>query len=115
MSLDVYLTFEYVADGEVLDTVQSFSANITHNLVPMAQEAGIYQAVWTPEEIGITRAAELIPHLEAGIARMEADPSHYTRYNASNGWGLYENFLPWLKRYLMACRASPESKVEVSR
>ena len=34
----------------------AYSANITHNLGKMAEEAGIYKHLWRPEEIGITKA-----------------------------------------------------------
>lgn len=33
-----------------------YDANITHNLNRMADEAGIYEHVWRPEEIGVTTA-----------------------------------------------------------
>jgi len=52
MSLDVYL--------EVTKPTTIFEANITHNLNRMAQAAGIYEALWCPDEIGITKAAQLI-------------------------------------------------------
>ena len=40
-----------------------YSANITHNLTKMADEAGIYECLWRPEEIGITKAGQLIEPL----------------------------------------------------
>lgn len=92
-----------------------YSANITHNLNKMAGEAGIYQACWRPEEIGITQAKQLIPLLEAGLAKLKADPKHFEQFNASNGWGLYEHFVPWVEEYLAACREYPEATVSVSR
>jgi hypothetical protein len=93
----------------------AFDANITHNLNKMAQEAGIYQHVWRPEELGITQAKDLIEPLRAAIADMQARPKHYEQFNASNGWGLYRNFVPWLKRYLAACEEYPEATIYVSR
>lgn len=92
-----------------------FDANITHNLGAMAQEAGIYKACWRPEEIGITKAAQLIEPLRNGIAQMKADPERFKKHNSPNGWGLYENFLPWLERYLEACEKYPDAEVSVSR
>ena len=107
MSLDVTLT-------ECRPTTV-FSSNITHNLGKMAQEAGIYEACWRPEEIGVARAWELIPLLQAGIAKMKERPSHFKQFDAKNGWGTYDQFLPWLKRYLAACEENPEATVSVSR
>jgi len=92
-----------------------FSANITHNLNQMAEESGIYSAVWRPEEIGIVKASELIPLLRDGIAKMKADPAKYEKLSAKNGWGTYEQFIPWLERYLEACETYPDGYVNVGR
>jgi hypothetical protein len=107
MSLDVYLTR--------MQETEVFSANITHNLSKMAQEAGIYLPLWRPEELQITTAAQLIEPLEKGLALMKSDPSRFEHFNAKNGWGLYEHFVPWIERYLEACRAYPDAKVMASR
>lgn len=107
MSLDVYLTRTQPA------TV--FDANITHNLNAMAEEAGIYKHLWRPEEIGITKAAQLIEPLKAGLAMMKADPPRFEKHNAKNGWGLYEHFVPWIEKYLAACEEYPDADVSVSR
>jgi hypothetical protein len=92
-----------------------FSANITNNLNKMAEAAGIYEHLWKPEEIGITKALQLIDPLQTGLAKMKADPEKYKAYNSPNGWGLYENFVPWIEKYLAACEEYPESIVSVSR
>ena len=107
MSLDVYLM-------ETRPT-EVYWANITHNLTEMAGAAGIYRALWTPEEIGITKAADLVPLLEDGLAKLKADPAKYEKFNAPNGWGLYKNFVPFVEKYLQACRDNPNATVEVSR
>lgn len=92
-----------------------YSANITHNLGPMAREAGIYMEVWRPEEVSIAKAMDLVGPLERGIAAMKADPERFEARNAPNGWGTYKNFVPWLERYLNACREYPDADVRVSR
>lgn len=92
-----------------------FSANYTHNCGNMAESAGIYRHVWKPEEIGITKAKQLILALREGIAIMEADPERFKKLNPPNGWGSYETFVPWLKKYLSACEQYPEADVRVSR
>ena len=89
--------------------------NITHNLGPMAKEAGIYQHLWRPEELGITTAQELIEPLTEGLAKLKADPKHYSEFNAANGWGLYEHFVPFVEDYLRACKENPDAEIEVSR
>lgn len=107
MSLDVYL--------EVVQPCQVFEANITHNLTSMANEAGIYKELWRPEEVGITVARQLIEPLTKGLELMKSDPERFERHNPSNGWGSYKGFVPWIERYLDACREYPEAAVRVSR
>jgi hypothetical protein len=81
----------------------------------MAVEAGIYGVVWRPEENGITTAGQLIEPLRKAIADMKADPERFKKHNASNGWGTYGQFLPWLENYLRACEETPDAAVSVSR
>jgi hypothetical protein len=106
MSLDVSL----IEDGK-----EVFTANITHNLNRMADEAGIYKALWRPEEIGATVADDIIDRLIEGLEDMSRRPSHYEMFNAENGWGTYNNFLPWVAKYLEACIQHPAATIEVSR
>jgi len=107
MSLDVYL--------EVVRPAEVYSANITHNLGKMADAAGIYQHLWRPEELGITTASELIEPLREGLAKLKADPEKFEAFNASNGWGKYEYFVPFVERYLRACEEYPGATVRVWR
>ncbi len=133
MSLDVYLstdisTFPIAADlleengfpdaASHLRSVESkdlYSANITHNLGKMADACGIYQALWRPEEINVRYARDLIPLLTEGLEKLESDPKHYETFNAENGWGLYEHFVPFVRHYLGACINHPDAAVSVSR
>ena len=125
MSLDVYLrgkTLEVPCccphcdhKHTRMETEEFFSANITHNLNKMAEEAGIYKACWHPSEIGISKASQLIEPLRNGIALMKADPERFKKHDSPNGWGLYVNFLPWLENYLAACEAHPDADVHVWR
>jgi len=91
------------------------SQNITHNLIGMATEAGIYDCLWHPEDHQITMAGQLIKPLGRAIAQMRADPARFQKHNAPNGWGMYENFLPWLDRLLTACKENPGAMVRASR
>lgn len=98
-----------------LHTERLFSANITHNLNTMASQAGIYEALWRPEEIGITKASQLIPILEKGLEKLQANPAQFRVLNPCNGWGSYDGFVPWVREYLEACKRYPDATVEVSR
>lgn len=105
-------------DIDIFETVEVsvHSQNITHNLGKMAQEAGIYRHLWHVDTLYINpRARVLITPLKNAIKDMESRPDHYSRFNAKNGWGTYEQFLPWLKKLLAACEEKPSGKIEVSR
>ena len=124
MSLDVYLTGapELVPckcqcghEHTRARTEYHFEANITHNLGKMAGAAGIYLALWRPEEIGITTAGQLVPLLEAGLKLLNQGRKGFVQFEAVNGWGTYEVFVPWVQCYLAACQRWPEAKVSVSR
>jgi hypothetical protein len=85
MSLDVSL-------HKVMPT-EVYTDNITHNLTPMAKQAGLYEVLWRPEDLGLKYARELIPFLETGLLELSRHP----------------------ELYLEACRANPDATVEVSR
>lgn len=107
MSLDVYLTN---SEGD-----EFFWANITHNLGKMADAAGLYEALWRPEEQGWKYAKEIAPVIEHGLLLMIKQKDKYQAYDAPNGWGTYDQFVPWIVRYLTACYQYPDALVVVSR
>lgn len=107
MSLDVYLI--------AMAPTTVHSANITHNLTKMADAAGIYKHLWRPEELGITKARELIEPLRAGLELLRSDPPRFRQFDAPNGWGRYEHFVEFVAEYLAACEKNPTATVEVSR
>lgn len=108
----VFPNFSLNDDYPMYETV--YSRNITNNLYSMAKEAGFGEAVWEPESNGIKTAHDLIAPLEAGIKAMRDDPERFKPFSASNGWGTYEQFLPWLEEYLQACREYPDADVSSS-
>jgi len=99
----------------VTKPTEVYSANITHNLGAMAEEAGIYKHLWRPEELGLTVAGELIEPLRAGLALMKQDPERFRKHNAPNGWGMYEHFVPFVEGYLTACEETPGATIWISR
>lgn len=107
MSLDVYL-------NAVRETCV-YDANITHNLGTMAHEAGIYKHLWRPEEIGITKAEQLIEPLKNGLELLESDPERFKAFNPENGWGSYEGLVRFVQKYLEACKENPDATIDVSR
>ena len=107
MSLDVSL---YDEEDRCL-----YHANITHNLNTMAGEAGIYKHLWRPDEIGVTKASQLMEPLRAGLAQLVERQNHFEQFDSPNGWGRYVNFVPFVARYLEACIANPDAIVRVWR
>jgi hypothetical protein len=107
MSLDVYL--------EITEPVDVYWRNITHNLNTMAGEAGIYKHLWRPDELGITRAKELIEPLRKGLALLKSDPERFKEFNPDNNWGSYEGLCAFVSDYLAACERHPEAEIRISR
>ena len=114
---------------------QVYTANITHNLGEMAGKAGIYEALWRPykldkncpkefddytaelafEEAHEYFAKDIINVLEKGLKDLKEKPDYYKQFNSENGWGLYEHFVPFVEKYLEACKENPDCLIEVSR
>lgn len=107
MSLDIYL--------EDVRPTTVYAANITHNLGAMAREAGLYEALWRPEELNINKAGDLVPLLKRGLAELVANPERFRKLNPENGWGSYEGLVDFTMRYLEACIESPGATISVSR
>lgn len=125
MSLDVYLEGETQEGGPCehcsgtgrerpyRDTL--FSRNITHNLGEMADKAGLYKAMWRPEEVGITTAAQLLGPLRAGLEALRSRPDFFKGFNPENGWGDYDGLVQFVEAYLSACEENPGAKVSANR
>jgi hypothetical protein len=106
MSLDISL----IQNGK-----EVFSTNITHNLNNMAKACGVYYACWRPYEINCNKAKHILPMLKDAVEVLKADKEHYKKFDSKNGWGTYEEFLPWLESYVTACENYPDAKIDVSR
>lgn len=113
MSLDIYLINNKCECCGRSD--QCYRINITHNLGQMASKANIYNILWRPDENNITTAKQIIEPLSIAIANMKSNPDYFRQYDAPNGWGTYDCFIPKLEEYLNACRTYPNALIEVSR
>lgn len=107
MGLSVYLN--------AVRLTEVYDSNITHNLKKMAEAAGIYMHLWRPEEIGITKAEQLIVPLTNGLKWLKDCPEHFKAYDSPNGCGTYKHFVPFVENYLRACEENPDALVEASR
>ena len=110
MSLDVYLRIKTVRSE-----VTVYRDNITHNLGKMAGEAGVYEALWRPDEHEYETAKQIIPILKAGLALLQGDQARFEAFNPENGWGDYDGLVEFVADYLAACEEFPEATIYVSR
>lgn len=120
MGLDVSLSREKFISYDnfstsVVEREIVYNSGITHNLGAMARESNLYYALWRPEEIGIEKASELIVLLTKGLLNLKQRPNYFKTYNSPNGWGMYEHFIPFVEKYLEACKEYPNSKIEIDR
>jgi hypothetical protein len=127
VSLDVYLTVprEPQPNDHICNctccglraptTTQVYERNTTHNHGRIAAAVGLYAACWRPDENGITKAAQLVEPLRAGLAKLEQFPAAYRHLEPGNGWGSVEHFTQFVREYLRACEANPDADVSVSR
>jgi hypothetical protein len=97
------------------DPTSVYHDNITHNLNQMADAAGLYLPLWRPEEMGASKAHQLIESLRTGLEMLKAEPGRFQTFNPSNGWGNYEGLVEFVEGYLKACQEYPDADVYASR
>lgn len=106
MSLDISL--------DEIRVTEVFEYNITHNLSEMARAAGLYNFIWHPQHMNIIKAEQLIKPLTIGLNLLKSDPDMFRPFNAANGWGVYEDFVIFVEKYLTACKEYPDANVNAS-
>lgn len=111
MSLDISLDQEVDFGGPGgPERIALFDANITHNLCPIWRLAGVSAALYESEG---KLARDILPALEVGLDSMLVKPAECRALNPSNGWGSYDDAVPWLERLIAACRRYPNATVRV--
>jgi hypothetical protein len=138
MSLDVglyrikYVSYDMVNFHE--EKEELYGANITHNLYLMAEQAGIYKALWRPyqlhkdyvhtedykiemefEDSVTIFASDIIDVIEQGLDLLKNRPDYFSKFDSPNGWGTYVHFVPFVEKYLAALKQYPNSIVIVDR
>jgi hypothetical protein len=103
MSLDLSIYATSDLGGSEPFRFKIDSHNITHNLTTMAEEAGIYKALWRPEELfEEPRLCDIEPVVRKGLERLKSDPSRFEALNPRNGWGSRKHLVKaceWLLEY----------------
>jgi hypothetical protein len=138
MSLDVglyrkkYVSYDMLNFHEEKEEI--YHDNITHNLNVMAEQAGIYKALWRPyqlhkdyvhtedykiemafEDSVTIIASDIISIIEQGLDLLKNRPDYFNKFDSPNGWGKYVNFVPFVENYLNALKQYPNSIVIVDR
>lgn len=115
MSLDISLRSASPVEttcnccGSSIDYYEThFEANITHNLVPMAKEAGLYDYLWGTNG---KYAKDISWELYTGLTKLRAYPSVYKRLDAANGWGKYEDFVRFVDEVYEATVKYPDAEI----
>ena len=110
-----------------------YDDNITHNLCEMAEQAGLYDALWRPYKLlpewndnaniyehGFQHshtilAKDIMGYIAIGYAKLISEPEYYKTFNPSNGWGSYDGLVRFVSNYLKACVDYPLAMVKVNR
>lgn len=103
MSADIYLEAE--------SCCSSHNHNITHNVAPMLRAAGLDWHDYRDEPL---TATFLATDAIGAMDRLVSDPERYRPMGAPNGWGTYDQVLPFLGRLILDCLKHPEAIVRVS-
>ena len=120
MSLDLYLESEEETsdlvkcahcghEREVSTRDEFYCENITHNLGEMARHVKV-------DGVHGTLSAENL--IKNGLLEMlkdlEARPGYFTKFDSPNGWGMYKDFVPFVRRFYEACLKYPNAIVRAS-
>jgi len=115
MSLDFTLYVDVDTGSKNNITHVVFEKNVTHNLVDMAKECGIYDCLWRPEENGFDNAGQITFPLKKGLYKLINNPDKYKLLQPSSGYGTYTGLVNFATEVLENCIEHPKCKIEASR
>lgn len=107
MSYDIDVTVDH-GDGY---TTTVYDGEITFNVRTMLVEAGLPDSLRSLDSL---TAAEAQDQVYEAWKELRTRPSHYRPLQASNGWGTYDQLVPWIKELYIALRTHPRGVVHVS-
>lgn len=115
MGLDIYLCTDADAADGGRKRICLFATNITHNLIEMAEKAGIYKCIWRPEEVGANYAEGITLCLGEGLKLLKDAPDYFRKFDSPNGWDTYDVFVAFVEEYMDNCMDYPKAYIEVDR
>ena len=106
MSYDIDITVQhpdgYASGFEV--------GNITYNVSRMVLEACGVTYRWFDG----MECAKALPILHFAWRNLKRNPPHFRRFEPDNGWGTYEQFMPYMTRFYAMARLHPTGIIRVS-
>lgn len=101
--------------SKVTPMKEVFWANITHNLNQMADNAGLYDYMWTVLESGLDSPKYVVPYLKEGLRKLRANPDHFRQFEGPGIGDSYEDLVAFVEKYIAACEDYPDATIDVSR
>ena len=89
-----------------------YRGSITHNLIPMWKQAGVYEAIYESEG---KQAKRIIKPLKLGLRKMLEEPKEFVKLEPKNGWGDYWGVVNFIANLLEACMKYPKARIWIWR
>ena len=110
MSLDISIV-QNCSCCHACETV--FESNITHNLIPVWNKAGVYEALYMSDG---KEPIDIVCDLEKGCVDMVKNRKEYEKLNPKNGWGDCEAAISFLEKLVFACHEyAINHRIEISK
>lgn len=105
MSLDFSL--------QVVQPVDVYWRNYTHNVTGMWRLAGVYDALYNSEG---KKAKSIISSLRKGLDKMVSKKkTDFEKLNPPNNWGSYDGAVTFLSDVLHNCELNPNAIIRISK
>jgi len=108
MGLDVYLEMKVDTGGEEPHFFPLHDFYVTYNLSEMYREAGIWDVIYDCE--GKT-SSDIKDAVRKGYDAMMKDPSRFRKYDSPNGWGIYDDTIEHLRKFVEALEKNPKGSL----
>ena len=97
---------------EEIQPTSVFNDNYTHNVTPMWNLAGVYEALYESED---KKTLEIVQTLKNGLTNMLLHPDDFKKLNPENGWGDYDTAVNFLRDVIHACEKHPNGTIRISK
>ncbi len=112
MSYDIDIEHQSIDIARAAGELETEVGNYTYNCGRMFATA-TGEDKWISDLDGML-CKDALPLITKAVENMEKDPETYRAMNPENGWGNYDSFLKYVRKFRDACAKYPDSKVVVS-